>query len=96
MSSRRSMVEEFRSAVRARDPFVLAAVLKLPPVAGTKTAKAPAKKGSEQLKENGTDWSGVLSAWLDAWQAAESVRFCHAKTKACCDWIPYLEQCCRL
>jgi hypothetical protein len=73
MIDRRSKTEEFRSAIRARDPSYLAALLKLGPVASTKHANPPRKGVSENLKENGTDWSGVLSAWLDASEAAEAV-----------------------
>jgi hypothetical protein len=67
---RRSKKEEFRAAIR--DPFVLAKVLKVPQVASTKKPTPPSKS-SEHLQDNGTDWSIVLSTWLDACQAAVDV-----------------------
>ena len=54
---------------------MLAGVLKLPPIAPTKQANPPVNsdKNSVNVKSSGTDWSGVVAAWLDATQAAETV-----------------------
>ena len=74
MSLRRTKVQDFRAALGARDPFVLQRVLKLPPIAVDKQASPPTRASSEQqVRVNGTDWSTVVSAWLDASQAAEAV-----------------------
>ena len=74
---RRTKKSEFQAAIGRlrRDPWALAKVLQLPEIASNQTTgTAPNSDGiRETLQENGTDWSNVLTHWLDAWQAAEAV-----------------------
>jgi hypothetical protein len=71
MVDRRAKREEFRAAVNARDPFVLAKVLSVTSVSPLKGSEP--KPPKESLQEGGTDWSNVLNAWLGACEAAEAV-----------------------
>ncbi len=73
MTDRRTLKKNFVSA--ARDPFRVAEVLRIPPIAPAK-GTPPSTSNSETLEIGGTDWGPVLTAWLDAWQAAEAVREC--------------------
>jgi hypothetical protein len=64
-----------RDALASRNPYRVAEALDLPPL-------SPVSQGPlrEQHKEtlqdvDGTDWSSVLSFWLDAYDAASKVRF---------------------
>jgi hypothetical protein len=80
MVNRNSRGAEFRSAIASSDPFRVASVLSLPPIASSRQRngeEGPAPtlgKQPESLQENGLDWSPVLTAWLDACEAAEAVR----------------------
>jgi hypothetical protein len=72
--------EEFRRAVRnlERDPKRLAELLRLFP-STTKSRQLVRNNNNNNesipvsLQENGTDWSGVVTAWLDACDALEAV-----------------------
>ena len=64
-----------RDALASRNPYRVAEALDLPPL-------SPVSQGPlrEQHKEtlqdvDGTDWSSVLSFWLDAYDAASKVGF---------------------
>jgi hypothetical protein len=71
MVDRRAKTNEFRSAVKSRDPYALAKVLNIPSVSPVKGSEP--KPPKESLQEGGTDWSSVLNAWLGACEAAEAV-----------------------
>ena len=71
MNERQSL-EQFRSALRSPDPNALAKVLKIPPLSANKQRNPPSKS-SARLEEDGKDWSGVVSAWMDATQYALTV-----------------------
>jgi hypothetical protein len=74
MFDRRAKKAEFRAAVRSRDVYDLAALFKsMAPVAAIQQQQEPSQQ-QDSLQENGTDWSGVLTAWLNACEAAEAVR----------------------
>jgi hypothetical protein len=84
MDIRSRKIEEFRQAFRNidRDPNKLAALLRFVPIA-TKSNQPAAEKQRQHghnndsfpvsLQENGMDWSGVVTAWLDANEALEAV-----------------------
>ena len=76
MASRQKRKADFRAAIQSMDPYRVAAVLTLLPVATTRTGKEPAvpSRQADSMQENGLDWSAVLTAWLDACEAAEAVR----------------------
>lgn len=79
MLDRRAAKEAFRTAVQKLsyqgDPYALAKILRIPPVNNQVAAAANSKPSSkESLQENGTDWSAVLNAWLEACEAADGVR----------------------
>jgi len=80
MLDRRTKLAEFRAAVRncSRDPYALKRVLDLPPLAESRDGPymrggGRQQQSSEIFQENGTDWTNVLTAWLDAWEALEAV-----------------------
>lgn len=80
MFDRRSKSAEFRTAVNKvyrGDPFPLAAALRVPPPSPSKREKSSSsKKKLESFQaDNGTDWSAVLNAWLDACEASDAVRY---------------------
>ena len=81
MVNRTVKKEEFRAAVRSMDAFQLAKVLALPPLPLSHTSNEPYFGKSEPLQVNGTDWGNVVTAWLDAWEAAEMVRFTQSNTQ---------------
>jgi hypothetical protein len=86
MVDRRAKREEFRAAVNARDPFVLAQVLNVPRVSPVKGNEP--KPPKETLQEGGTDWSNVLNAWLGACEAAEAVSYTSKDRRYfCIGWI---------
>lgn len=70
---RRAMIGKFRQALRSHDPYDLARVLKIPPVSATQQGSPSSTKSSETLQEDGKEWGGILSSWLDATQAALAV-----------------------
>lgn len=72
MVNRRAKKDEFRLALRSRDPYALATILSIPRIAETKLEEPQIPGPREQLEENGNDWSAVLSSWLDAYEAAEA------------------------
>jgi len=73
MIDRRSKKEELRAALSSRDPYVVASVLLVPPIADTQGNEPKRTKNEESLQDNGSDWSAVLNNWLDACEAAQAV-----------------------
>lgn len=69
---RRTLQNNFSAA--ARDPFRLAKLFRIPPIAQTKGTKPLPSSHLQTLEVKGIDWGPVLTAWLDTWQAAEAVR----------------------
>ena len=72
---RRAKKEEFRGALLSEDPYLFAKIISIPPI-DTRQEKIPSindGNDSSKLVVSGTDWKGVLSAWLSACQAAASV-----------------------
>lgn len=74
----RTKRDEFRRALH--DPFQVAKLLQIPPISPSSnqhpsTSVVHISKSSEKCEYEGIDWSGVLSNWLDACQAADAVRF---------------------
>jgi hypothetical protein len=64
--------QELKAALASRDPYRVANVLgDLPPIS-PQTQVTP-KTHKESLHVDGTDWSNVLSSWLDACDAASKV-----------------------
>lgn len=84
MFDRRSATEVFRAAVyklTRGDPHALANILQVPTVSPHKVeASSSSSTASQQSlqSENGTDWSGVLNAWLDACEASAEVRITYS------------------
>jgi hypothetical protein len=81
MFDRRTGTKNFRMAIGQLDrgePYALAKTLRLPLVASDQrvgSSSSSSQNGQESLRSsNGTDWSAVLNAWLDASQAAHDVR----------------------
>jgi hypothetical protein len=77
MANRQKRKASFRSAVQSMDPYRVAAVMALPPVSSSRRGQEPpaaASRQADSMQENGLDWSAVLTAWLDACEAAEAVR----------------------
>ena len=75
----RAAKEDFRAAVHKLtsrgDPHSLAAILQVPPVSPNKREGSKSSASQEILQaDNGTDWSGVFNAWLDACEASAGVR----------------------
>jgi hypothetical protein len=68
--------EAFRAAVQKLsrgDPYALAKIFQVPPVALNKSEGSNSASQESLQDENGTDWSGVLSSWLDACEASAVV-----------------------
>jgi hypothetical protein len=64
--------QELKAALASRDPYRVANVLgDLPPI--SPQTKGTPKTHKESLHVDGTDWSNVLSSWLDACDAASKV-----------------------
>jgi hypothetical protein len=62
-----------RDALASRDPYRVADALDLPPLSASQ-GRSP-REHKETLQDiDGTDWSSVLSFWLDACDAASKVR----------------------
>lgn len=81
MVDRTAKREEFRAAVRSMDAFQLAKVLTLPPLPRSQSSHEPQFGKAESLQVSGTDWGIVVTAWLDALEAAEKVRFSHSNVQ---------------
>ena len=65
--------QELKDALASHDPYRVANVLgDLPPIAKQKQ-QGTLKTHKESLNVDGTDWSNVLSSWLDACDAATKV-----------------------
>ena len=54
------------------DPYQMAKILRIQPIAANKSP-SPAKS-KESLQLDDADWSGVLNAWIDSNLAADAVR----------------------
>ena len=71
---RRAYTAEFQRAVRSSDPYRLASVIDLSPLADQPVAGWNNNNHETTSCEiDGTDWSSVVTAWLDACEAAEAV-----------------------
>jgi hypothetical protein len=77
MFDRQSAKDTFRSAVHklgGGDPYALAKLLQIPPVSPLRRDDSKQLARPESLLDvNGTDWSGVLNAWLDVCEASAGV-----------------------
>ena len=73
MIDRRSKREELKAALSSRDPYLVASVLLIPPIADSKGSEPKQPNNPDNLQDNGTDWSFVLNSWLDACEAAQAV-----------------------
>jgi hypothetical protein len=89
MFDRRSSSERFRMAVRKLGwkssggnedtTQELGLIFHIPHIAATQHVEDSSKfsTGVESFQaDNGTDWSGVLNAWLDACESSAKVPFC--------------------
>jgi hypothetical protein len=73
MVDRRAKKAEFQSAVRSKDVYALARIFQsLPPVAAQPRGQ-PTNPQQEHLRIDDTDWSVVLSAWMNICEAVETV-----------------------
>jgi hypothetical protein len=76
MVDRQALKNSFRTAAAqsAVDPFALAKLIRsLPDVANKKKKEPKQLSKDESLQLEGLDWSGVLSGFMNAWEAAEAV-----------------------
>ena len=74
MFDRNTAKSLFLTALRrlSGDPYQMAKILRIQPVAANKSP-APTKS-RESLQLDDVDWSGVLNAWIDSNLAADAVR----------------------
>lgn len=70
----RAKRDELRAALTSRDPFVVASVLQVPPIAPAERATPSPLPCKESMEYNGQDWTPVLSNWVDACNYALAVR----------------------
>lgn len=73
---RRSQKETFQQAVSSQDPYQLAALFQLPQIDAHQPPRRSVRTDpleSSLVDANGTDWSAVLTNWLDALEAVDAV-----------------------
>lgn len=69
----RAIEQKLGSALTAQDSNAIANVLQLPPIARTKKGQEPKAQNPRPFTINGVDYASVLTSFLDACVAAESV-----------------------
>ena len=75
MVDRKALKKSFKAAVQSPDPFALAQLLRsIPDVAESKQSNEPEPAPEQRLQVDGIDWTGVLTALINVWEAAEAVR----------------------
>jgi hypothetical protein len=76
MVDRKALKKSFKSAVQSSNPYALAQLLQsLPNVAdaSSKQSQEPQPATEQSLQLDGIDWTGVLTSFMNAWEAAEAV-----------------------